>query len=266
MQLKNSNLSRLDKRIHIPNYDRSALSVGIVHIGIGNFHRSHQAYILDRYIQETNSLNWGICAVGLLPQDESVCNRMEQQDCLYTLSEKKEDGLIQVSVIGSIVKCLHAPADTQKVIQQMAAAETKLITLTITEGGYNFNSATGQFISENPLVIRDIENPDSPRTVFGYLTKALDLRRRLNTDGVTIQSCDNIQHNGDILRKMLLTFISVALPDLKEWVIENVAFPNSMVGPDYSGICQGGCRLPETGISIGRSLPGCFGNFFSVGY
>lgn len=229
MQLNNSTLFSLDKQIHIPTYDRSALSVGIVHIGLGNFHRSHQAYILDRYIQETNSLNWGICAVGLLPQDESICYRMSQQDCLYTLSEKKEDRSIQVSVIGSIIKCLHAPSDTQKVIQQMAHADTKLITLTITEGGYNYNSATGQFISDNPLVIWDIENPDSPRTIFGYLTRALDLRRKSNTGSITIQSCDNIQHNGDILRKMLLAFISQVLPDLNDWVNENVAFPNSMV-------------------------------------
>ena len=104
MKLQNSTLSDLDKRIHLPGYDRSALTAGIVHIGIGNFHRSHQAYILDRYIQKTNSLNWGICAVGLLPQDEQVCNRMEQQDCLYTLSEKKEDGSVNVIVIGSIIR------------------------------------------------------------------------------------------------------------------------------------------------------------------
>ena len=229
MKLQNSTLSDLDKRIHLPGYDRSALTAGIVHIGIGNFHRSHQAYILDRYIQKTNSLNWGICAVGLLPQDEQVCNRMEQQNCLYTLSEKKEDGSVNVSVIGSIIRCLHAPSDSQRVIQQMAATETKLITLTITEGGYNYNSNTGRFIADNPLVMWDIENPGSPKTVFGYLTRALELRRRLNKGGVTIQSCDNIQHNGEILQKMLLTFISSALPDLKEWIIENVAFPNSMV-------------------------------------
>jgi mannitol 2-dehydrogenase len=229
MQLNNSTLSGLDNRIHFPTYDRSALSAGIVHIGIGNFHRSHQAYILDRYISETNPLNWGICAVGLLPQDESICARMEKQDCLFTLSEKKEDGVINVSVIGSIIKCLHAPADTQKVIQQMAGAETKLITLTITEGGYNYNSATGLFIQDDPHVIWDIENPDCPKTVFGYLTRALDLRRKTGKGGVTIQSCDNIQHNGDILQKMLLTFISLAQHDLKDWVVENVAFPNSMV-------------------------------------
>lgn len=229
MHLNNNTLFSLDKHISIPTYNRSEMSVGIVHIGIGNFHRSHQAYILDKYIQQTNALNWGICAVGLLPQDESICNRMEQQDCLYTLSEKKEDGVIQVSVIGSIVKCLHAPTDTQKVIQQMVSIATKLISLTITEGGYNYNSTTGEFIVEDALIIWDIENPDYPKTVFGYLTKALDLRRKLNTGGLTIQSCDNIQHNGDLLQKMLLSFISIAQPDLKEWVIENVAFPNSMV-------------------------------------
>lgn len=229
MNLNNNILSSLNKQIQIPSYNRSALSVGIVHIGIGNFHRSHQAYILDRYIQKTNALNWGICAVGLLPQDESICNRMEQQDCLYTLSEKKENGNIQVSVIGSIVKCLHAPSNPQKVIQQMADIETKLITLTITEGGYNCNATTGEFIADDTLIIWDIENPDSPKTVFGYLTQAFTLRKELNAGGITIQSCDNIQHNGDLLRKMLLSFITIAKPDLKDWVIENIAFPNSMV-------------------------------------
>lgn len=229
MNLKNNTLFSLDKRISIPTYNRSELSVGIVHIGIGNFHRSHQAYILDRYIQQTNSLDWGICAVGLLPQDKSICERMELQDCLYTLSEKKGDGVIDVSVIGSIVKCLHAPSEIQKVLQHMSNVQTKLITLTITEGGYNCNSTTGKFITEDPNIIWDIENPDCPKTIFGYLTRALDLRRKFNAGGVTIQSCDNIQHNGDLLQEMLLTFISMALPDLKDWVVENVSFPNSMV-------------------------------------
>lgn len=229
IQLKNSTLFNLNNNISIPTYDRSKLSVGIVHIGIGNFHRSHQAYILDKYIQQTNSLDWGICAIGLLPQDKSICERMELQDCLYTLSEKKGDSTIDVSVIGSIVKCLHAPSETQKVFQQMSDEQTKLITLTITEGGYNYNATTGEFIAEEPNIIWDIENPDYPKTIFGYITKALDLRRKFNAGGLTIQSCDNIQHNGDLLKEMLLTYISLALPDLKDWVIENVSFPNSMV-------------------------------------
>lgn len=229
MQLNNDTLSNLDTRIQIPSYHRSSLSAGIVHIGIGNFHRSHQAYIIDRYMQETNSTDWGICAVGLLPQDESVCKRMEQQDCLYTLTEKKEDGTVNVRVIGSIIKCLHAPADPQITINQMASKGTRLISLTITEGGYNFNSSTGQFIPDNPFVRHDIENPGNPLTVFGYLCEALDLRRKTDSGGVTILSCDNIQHNGDMLKKMLLAYISLANPGLTEWVLENVAFPNSMV-------------------------------------
>lgn len=229
MQLNNKTLHSLDKRIHIPSYDRSSISTGIVHIGLGNFHRSHQAYIIDRYIQETNSTTWGICAVGLLQQDESICKRMEQQDCLYTLTEKKEDGTGNIRVIGSIIKCLHAPADPQRTIGQMASPDTKLITLTITEGGYNFDSSTGRFIQDNPLVRHDIEHPGNPLTVFGYLCQALDLRRKSGSDGITILSCDNIQHNGDILKKMLLAYITLANPGLKEWVLENVAFPNSMV-------------------------------------
>ncbi len=184
---------------------------------------------MDRYMQETNATDWGICAIGLLPQDESICKRMEQQDCLYTLSEKKEDGTVKVSVIGSIIQCLHAPPNPQAAMNRMAAPETRLITLTITEGGYNFDSSTGRFLSDHPLVLWDMENPGTPKTVFGYLSGALDRRRKSGSGRVTILSCDNIQHNGDILRKMLLTYISLAYPDLKEWVLENVAFPNSMV-------------------------------------
>lgn len=229
MQLNNKTLHSLDRRIHIPAYDRSSISAGIVHIGIGNFHRSHQAYIIDRYIRETNSNTWGICAVGLLPQDEQISKRMEQQDCLFTLTEKKEDGTVNVRVIGSIIKCLHAPADPQRTIGQMASPDTKIITLTITEGGYNFDSSTGKFITDNPLVRHDIEHQGNPLTVFGYLCEALDLRRKTDSGGITILSCDNIQHNGDILKKMLLAYINLANPGLKEWVLDNIAFPNSMV-------------------------------------
>ena len=115
------------------------------------------------------------------------------------------------------------------VIKKMADPATKIITLTITEGGYNFDDATGEFNSSNPLIQQDLQNPDNPQTIFGYLTQSFKLRKEQGLKGCTIQSCDNIQENGHITKKMVLAYISLAEPDLLDWVSNNISFPNSMV-------------------------------------
>ena len=142
---------------------------------------------------------------------------------------KHPDGQSDVQVIGCLTDFLIGPDNPAAVIETMAASDTKIVSLTITEGGYNFNPATGEFDFSNPDVKHDIAHPESPRLVFGYLAAALKRRRDRNQKPFTVQSCDNIQHNGHVTQKMLTSYISAFDEELADWVSTNVCFPNAMV-------------------------------------
>jgi len=229
VQLKQENLHRLADAIARPSYDRSKVKAGIVHIGVGGFHRSHQAYYTDALLSDSEASDWGICGVGLRDADRKIGDILKAQDYLYTLIVKHPQGTVETCIIGSLIDFMLACDDPGAVIDRMASADTKIVSLTITEGGYNFNPATGEFDFDNPDVRHDLEHPSSPKTVFGYLTAALKKRRALGLPAVTIQSCDNIQHNGDMTRKMLLAFAHKQDADLARWIESDVSFPNAMV-------------------------------------
>ena len=228
-KLNNQNLTRFEGEVAIPKYNRDNVKTGIVHVGIGGFHRSHEAFYTDQLLHDESNADWGICGVALLDFDAKIYNTLKEQDGLYTLVVKELDGTLTKRVIGSIVEVLYAPEDPKKVIEKMASPDVKIISLTITEGGYNYNEATGEFNFENPLVQHDIANAEAPKTIFGYLTQALKLRKERGLKGCTIQSCDNIQGNGHMTKKMLLSYVGVAEPALVAWVEEHVSFPNAMV-------------------------------------
>lgn len=228
-KLNNQNLQLLPKEVVVPKYDRSSIETGIVHVGIGGFHRAHQALYTDDLLHSTSNKEWGICGVALLDFDKKIYQTLKEQDGLYTLIVKELDGTLTKRVIGSIVDVMFAPENPKAVIDKMASPEVKIVTLTITEGGYNYNEATGKFNFENPTIQHDIQNPTTPKTIFGYLTQALKKRHQKGLKGFSIQSCDNIQGNGHIAQKMLLSYIKEAEPELLAWVQENVTFPNSMV-------------------------------------
>ncbi|WP_276168201.1 mannitol dehydrogenase family protein [Zobellia alginiliquefaciens] len=228
-KLNNKNLSKFSDEALIPQYDRSALKTGIVHVGIGGFHRSHEAYYTNQLLHDPANSDWGICGIALLDFDTKIYNTLKEQDGLYTLIVKELDGTLTKKIIGSIVEYLFAPENPTQVIEKMASTDVKIITLTITEGGYNYNEATGSFDFTNPLVQQDLEHPQAPKTIFGYLTQALKLRKERGLPGCTIQSCDNIQGNGHMTERMLLSFVHMAEPDLVPWIKSNVSFPNAMV-------------------------------------
>ena len=228
-KLNNQNLDKFKDRVATPQYNRDNIKTGIVHIGIGGFHRAHEAFYTDQLLHNESVTDWGICGVALLDFDTKIYNTLKEQDGLYTLVVKELDGTLSKRIIGSIVECLYAPENPVKVIEKIASPEVKIVTLTITEGGYNYNEATGEFNFENPLIQQDIKHPMAPKTVFGYLTQALKLRKERGLKGVTIQSCDNIQGNGHMTEKMLLSYVKVAEPELAVWIDENVSFPNAMV-------------------------------------
>ncbi|QCX38940.1 mannitol dehydrogenase family protein [Aureibaculum algae] len=229
IKLNQKNLAEIAKRISCPTYNRSNIKTGIVHVGIGGFHRAHEAFYTDALLHDDSIKDWGICGVALLEFDTKIYNTLKEQNGLYTLIIKELDGTLTKRVIGSIVECLYAPENPTTVIEKMASPEVKIITLTITEGGYNYNEATRGFDFENPQIHYDLEHPESPKTIFGYLTQALKLRKERGLLGVTIQSCDNIQGNGHMAKKMLLSYVQKAEPELVAWIETNVSFPNSMV-------------------------------------
>ena len=227
--LNAKSLSLLPASVSIPTYHRDRVRAGIVHFGVGGFHRSHQAMYLDRLMRDGKALNWGICGVGVLPSDRRMKDAMAAQDCLYTLVVKHPDGSFEPRVIGSIVEYLFAPDDPAAVIEKLADEQTRIVSLTVTEGGYNFHTVTGEFDASNPDVVHDVVATTVPKTVFGLVTEALVRRRARDLPPFTVMSCDNIQGNGDAARKSFVAFAALRDPDLGAWVQQHVRFPNSMV-------------------------------------
>ena len=227
--LKQETLANLPPAVSKPSYNRTAVKKGIVHIGVGHFHRSHQALAIDRLLNKGLASDWAICGAGIMPSDDRMAKVMLEQDCLYTLVEKDNDGSMQTRVIGSIVEYIAGKKDPEFLLQKLANPETRIVTLTITEGGYNFDQTTGEFIDNNPDVLADLMPGATPVTVFGFVVEALRRRRDSGFPPFTILSCDNIQHNGDVASRMFRRFAELKDPGLAAWIKDNVRFPNSMV-------------------------------------
>src|SRR5258708_12084123 len=187
-------------RLPVPAYDRDLVTPGIVHFGVGGFHRAHQAMYTDRLLNEGAALDWGICGVGVMAADREMQRALDAQDGLYTLVLKHSDGTYEPRVIGSIVEYLFAPDDPEAVIDKMVAETTRIVSLTITEGGYNINDATGDFDVANPDVLHDLDPGAVPRTAFGLITEALRRRRNQGLPPFTLMSCHHLQGNGPLTR------------------------------------------------------------------
>ena len=213
----------------MPAYDRELVTPGVVHFGVGGFHRAHQAMYHDRLLNQGTALDWGICGVGVMLADRKMKRALDAQDGLYTLVLKHSDGTYEPRVIGSIVEYLFAPDDPEAVIVKMTAPSTRIVSLTITEGGYNISDVTGEFDAANPDVIHDLEPDAVPRTTFGLITEALRRRRELGLAPFTVMSCDNLQGNGHLSRKVFTTFARLRDPELGDWVERETCFPACMV-------------------------------------
>jgi mannitol 2-dehydrogenase len=196
---------------------------------VGGFHRAHQAMYHDDLMNSGLALDWGICGVGVMPADRNMQQALDAQDGLYTLVVARSDGTYAPRIIGSIVEYLFAPDDPEAVIQKMAAESTRIVSLTITEGGYNISDVTGEFDETNPDVIHDLQPHAVPRTTFGLITEALRRRRRVGVAPFTVMSCDNLQGNGQLCQRVFTTFARLRDRELGDWVEREVSFPNSMV-------------------------------------
>lgn len=223
-------LGNLGAAIAVPGYDRSAVRPGIVHFGLGNFHRVHQAVYVDRCLHRPGNEGWGICGVELIdaPATRAKAEAYRGQDCLYTVTEYAPDGSANTRVVGAMVDYLHAPDDPEAVLMRLTHADTRIASLTITEGGYNLDETTGVFKLDTPEVALDLAG-GAPRTAFGFIVEALRRRREQGTGPFTVMSCDNLRHNGDTARKAIVSFARARDAGLAAWIEAEVDFPNSMV-------------------------------------
>lgn len=189
-----------------PGYDRSKVTAGVVHFGVGGFHRAHQAMYHDRLLSEGKGFEYGICGVGVMPGDRAMKDALDAQDGLYTLVVKHADGTYEPRVIGSIVEYLFAPDDPERVIAKLAAETTRIVSLTVTEGGY-----------------------DPSGDAFRYIVDALARRRERGLVPFTVMSCDNLEGNGHRTHAVVTEVARATDPELADWIGREVRFPNSMV-------------------------------------
>ena len=227
-KLSNATLQRLRPEVRVPTYDRTQLKQATVHIGVGGFHRAHQAVYLDDLLSSPEAERWGECGLGLLKSDDRMRDALRGQDTLYTVVERSS-GVPAARVIGSMTGFLYAPEERETVLEKLAAPDTRIVSLTITEGGYFIDEGAGRFLDEHPEIVHDLEHTGEPVSALGFLAEALDRRRRRGLPPFTVMSCDNLQGNGHVIGRVLSAFAELRNPELRAWIERHVAFPNSMV-------------------------------------
>lgn len=236
VSLADQNLSLLPEGVLVPGYDRAEVTPGIVHIGVGNFHRAHQAWYLHRLMQAGRALDWGIIGAGVRAFDEAQREKLAAQDYLTTLIELDPKGT-SAEVVGSMIGFVPVEEGHGALIAQMSDPAIRIVSLTVTEGGYYLDPATKAFDVGHEDIRYDAEHLNAPRTAFGAIVAALAARRAAGHRAFTVQSCDNLPGNGRVAREVVVGLARLADEGLGAWVAEQVSFPNSMVD----------CIVPATG-------------------
>lgn len=209
----------------LPAYDRSRLSPGIVHIGLGNFHRAHMAVYLDDLFALGLGHDWAILGAGVREGDARMREALRAQDCLSTVIELDPNGR-RARRVGAMIDFLPVQADNGALIAAMCRPEIRIVSLTVTEGGYFLDSA-GNFDPKHPEIAADAADPH--RTAFGAIIAALKARRAAGLVPFTVMSCDNLPGNGGVTRNTVTGLARLSDPALADWIARNVAFPNGMV-------------------------------------
>ncbi|AKH98978.1 mannitol-1-phosphate/altronate dehydrogenase [Hoeflea sp. IMCC20628] len=233
-RLCNDALANLPEAVSTPGYDRKALTAGVLHVGVGNFHRAHQASYFHRLFELGQDHDWAIVGAGMMHFDQAMRDKLAPQDWLTTIVELNPEGF-RASVIGSMINFIAVDPDA--LIAAMQDPQIRIVSLTVTEGGYFLSAETGGFDPTHPAVIRDAGMGNSPQTVFGAIIAALKARRDQGIAPFTVMSCDNLPENGHVARATVLGLAQLIDPQLAAWIETNVAFPNSMVD----------CITPATG-------------------
>lgn len=226
-QLSFATLAGLPPGVSAPGYGRADLAPGIVHFGVGNFHRGHMAVYLDRLFRLGRDRDWAIIGAGVTDHDTRMRRALEGQDWLTTVVEQSE-AESTARVTGAMVDFLP-PGDTAAILARLADPAIRIVSLTVTEGGYFIDSTTGAFDARHPAIRADVANPEAPRTVFGLILAGLRVRREQGIPPFTVLSCDNVSHNGVVARNAVAGLADTIDPSLAAWVRAEVAFPNGMV-------------------------------------
>jgi len=210
-----------------PLYSRTSLSPGIVHFGVGNFHRAHFAVYLDDLFNMGLDHDWAIIGAGVMPSDEVMQKRLQAQDYLTTVVQQDANSS-SARVTGPMLDFIP-PSQRQRLLATLANPAIRIVSLTVTEGGYMINPATGEFDPGHPALQRDAHNPDDPTSVFGLILHGLKARKLAGIVPYTVMSCDNIPHNGVVTRNAVAGLARIIEPQLADWVETHVSFPNAMV-------------------------------------
>ncbi|GBQ67424.1 NADPH-dependent L-sorbose reductase [Ameyamaea chiangmaiensis NBRC 103196] len=228
-KLDKSVLSTPPSRVALPSYPRETVTAGIAHLSVGNFHRAHQAVYLDRLLRDEDQRQWGLVGIGVVDNatERAKAQAMHEQDGLYTLTTCPPDTEPQVQIVGSIIEYLFAPDDRAGAIARLTDPAIKIVSLTVTEGGYNIDEH-GRFMLDAPAIVDDLQRA-VPETVFGMVTEALRVRRDKGVGPFTVLSCDNLRHNGRVARTAFTTYANARDAELGAWIEANVSFPNAMV-------------------------------------
>nr|WP_257892505.1 mannitol dehydrogenase family protein [Gymnodinialimonas phycosphaerae] len=246
LPLRRETLAQLPDSITVPTYTRDDLTPGIVHIGLGNFHRAHQAWYLHRLMQAGEAHDWAIIGAGVRAYDAAMRDRLAAQDYLTTLIELTPAST-SAEVTGGMIDYLPIEEGNGALIAAMGAPEIRIVSLTVTEGGYYIDPVSHGFDADHADIKHDAAHPAAPRTAFGAIIAALRARRDAGLPAFTVQSCDNLQGNGAIVRQTVVGLARLSDPELADWIEANSSFPNSMVD----------CIVPATGpteIALARDF------------
>ncbi len=228
ISLKKNTLNNLTNSVKKPLYDLESIKPGIIHLGLGNFHRAHQALYLDDLFNMGLDHDWGIVGSGVMPHDAAMRKALFEQDLLTTVVEL-EPGANKVRVIGSMVDFLPVESGNPSLIRALCDPKIRIVSMTITEGGYFIDPATGKFNPNFPQMIDDSKNLESPNTVFGVLVQALKLRRQKGIPPFTVMSCDNLPGNGKVAKDAVVGLADLNDSKFARWIEQEVSFPNGMV-------------------------------------
>ncbi len=224
-RLNQAKLAVMPKDISVPQYDRRNLNAGIIHLGIGAFHRAHQAFYTEAVLNKCGG-DWGI--IGCSLRSPGVRDQLAPQDGLYTLVERSGDGE-KCQIIGAVTQTLVAPENPGALVNIMAQSNIKIISLTITEKGYCHDPATGDLNIAHPDIQHDLQNIENPKSAIGFIVAALQQRYNRNIRSFTVLSCDNLPNNGEVLAKVITQFSEKISVNLAKWIQENTCFPSTMI-------------------------------------
>ena len=228
MKISNATLGDLPANVARPHYDRATLTPGIVHVGCGNFHRAHMAVYLDDLFNLGEGHDWALLGAGVREGDAKMRSALEAQDWMSSVTEL-EPGNHSARIIGAMAGFVPVEAGNASLIKAMSDPAIRIVSLTVTEGGYYIDPKTGTFSPSHPDIAKDAANPATPDTVFGAIVAALGARRGAGVAPFTVMCCDNVPHNGRVTRDAVVGLARLIDAELAEWIMSNVAFPNSMV-------------------------------------